>query len=179
MEANDKQQVQLAPGNIALLEHVSLVHDALVPSDVHPLYLEQPAFWAHVADKLRPWHEIRARAEDGSWMARGIVLAAERTWAKVRLIQIHEFSPITAALPPGMAPKPVEAPAATAQATDESIQSFIDQHVYKHRGPKGHSIVRKADSQVLVEGLGTKDEAIKWLDTHAREMVGNGLAKAA
>lgn len=174
---NDQQQIQLAASALSLLEHVSLVHDALIPKDVHPLHLSDPAFWAHVAVKFSPWHEIRARAEDGSWMARFVILDAARTWARVKMIEFHEFAPITATEPA----KP-EQPAAVvlSPAAEQAVQDFIAQHTWSHRGPKGHSIIRKADKEVLVESLGTKADALKWLDEHARKIVGSeSLQKAA
>lgn len=167
---NDKQDVQLAASNLALLEHVSQLHDAVIPADVHPLHLSNPAFWAHVAAKLSPWNEIRARAEDGSWMGRFIVLDCARTWAKVKMLEFHEFATITA-IKPAQGEKPIGAA--------PSYQEIIDQHTYQHRGPKGHSIIRKSDKEVIVEGLGTKAEALAWLETHARSIAGPDLAKAA
>lgn len=170
MEPTDKQDIQLAASALALLEHASQTHDAVIPTDVHPLHLSNPAFWAHVAIKFSPWDEIRARSEDGAWMGRFVVLSCARTWAKVKLIDYHEFAAITA-LPPTQEAKPV--------GSAPSYQDIVDQHFYQHRGPKGHSIVRKSDKQVLAENLGTKAEALAWLETHARSIAGSDLAKAA
>lgn len=170
-QTNQAQAVSLSTDRLNLLESQSLVYDAVIPTDVHPLHLLEPAFWAHSAVKLQPWHEIRARAEDGSWMGRYVVLSSDRTWAKVKCIAFHEFAPIVAKEPEQ--PKGAEEPAAA--TSDEA--SVIDAHKVVHRGPKGHSVVRIADKAVLVEGLATRAEAENWLKAHAFEV--SGVKKAA
>lgn len=159
---NQAQAVSLSTDRLALLETMSLVHDALIPADVHPLHLLEPAFWAHSATKLAPWHEIRARAEDGSWMGRYVVLSSDRTWAKVKCIAFHEFAPILA-----LEPEQPKGPEDSTEATPD-VQAVIDAHKVTHRGPKGHSVIRASDKAVLVENLPTKADAELWLRNHAQ-----------
>lgn len=153
MDQAEKQAIQLMPGTLALFESVSLLHDAVIPSDVPPDTLLDPAFWAHEAKKLAPWHEIRARSEDGSWMGRYVVVACDRTWAKVKLTEFHQLSALSGTV---VAPK--------------TVADFIAAHGWKHRGPKGHSIVRNSDGAVLVENQPSKEAALKWLEEHANKM---------
>lgn len=148
---------QLAPGSMALFEQVSLRHDALIPTGVKPEQMERPDFWAHHATKLQPLAEIRARAEDGTWIAYCVVLDTSRNWAKVKILEVHHLTTADVAL---------------SQASETEVRAFIDAHRVVHRGPHKWSVVRIADKSVLMEGEGTKDGAVAWLQAKARDSVG-------
>jgi len=63
MSENQKQLIQLPPNDLQQLEQVSLAYDAVVRQGVRPEDVLVPGFWAHHAVKLRPFDEIRVRAE--------------------------------------------------------------------------------------------------------------------
>jgi hypothetical protein len=134
---------------------VSTRFDALIPIGVTLEQILKPAFWAHHAVKLKPMDEIRARAEDGTWLAYLVVLDCSRTWAKVA-------APLHA--PPHHARR-----LAQTQASLQEQKAFIAAHKVVHRGPHKWSVVRKADNAVLEQGIEQKDAAEKWLEKHARE----------
>lgn len=106
--------------------------------------LQEPAYWAHVAAKLKPWDVIEVRAEDGSYWAQLLVQDASRLWAKVALlkhVQLHAVEPKS---------------------------SEIDGHLVKFGGPvKKWTVIRQSDKAVLRDGL-SKAEAEKWLADHLR-----------
>lgn len=104
--------------------------------------LKSPNFWAHVANKLRAGAEIRVLAEDGSFIARFLVIAADRTWARV-----HELSFIDL----------------RAEAAPVDLEAVVDDYEVKLRGPKRWSVLRKSDRAVLQENLYTKEDADQWL----------------
>jgi hypothetical protein len=157
MAANEQQLIQLAPGALELFEQVSLRYDAEIAPGIPPEALLVPGFWAHHAVKLRPMHEIRARAADGTWVGYYLVLDCSRTWAKVQCLSMHRLTTGDVAL---------------TQASEAEVKAFIDQHKVTHRGPHKYSVVRKADNAVLTEGIQVKEDAIAWLERHARAQIG-------
>lgn len=162
-ENNDKPLIQLPPNDLQQLEQVSLAYDAIVRQGVQPDDVLVPGFWAHHAVKLRPFDEIRVRAEDGTWLARYVVLDCSRTWAKVQQLSFHRLT---------------TGQVAETQASELEVKAFVDAHQVVHRGPHKWSIVRKSDKAVLEQGIGVKDDAIAWLDKHARAQVGVPAAAA-
>lgn len=157
MSEKEETLIQLAPGGMQGFEFQSTRYDALVPTGVPVEALAKPEFWAHQGAKLRPWDEIRARAEDGSWMANLVVLDCSRTWARVKLLNYHKCTTGDVAL---------------TQASEEAIKAHIEQHKLMHRGPRKWSIVRVADGTVIAEDIATKEEAAAQLDAVARRAVG-------
>lgn len=157
--ADDRQVPQLPPGmeNFAIFEHFSTRHVAKIPTGVKLDEVCAPAFWAHHSKDLRPWDEIQARAEDGTWFANLVVLDCSRTWARVRLISYH---PLTAA------------DVAQSQSAELEVQRVVNEHLVQHRGPRGWSVVRKSDKAVLVEMLGEREKAEEWLSQHAKQTAG-------
>lgn len=162
METN-QQQIQLGPNALEQFDYVSTRHSAKIQHGISPDEILKPAFWAHHALKLKPLDEIRAHAEDGTWLANYVVLDCSRTWAKVQLLSMHRLT---------------TSDVSQTQASDIEVKAFIDAHEVKHRGPHAWSIVRRSDKAVLEQGIAVKDDAIAWLEKHAREQVGAPAAKA-
>lgn len=160
-KATDKVIPQLPPQALQGFDYVSQRHDALIPNGVKPEDLLNPAYWAHHAVKLAPWHEIRARAEDGTWVAEFLVLDSSRTWARVKQLSFHSLT---------------TADVAISQASEAEVKAVKDLFKVVHRGPHKWSVVRKEDSAVQVEGLEQRDSANDWLDKHARAQVGGAAA---
>jgi hypothetical protein len=98
--------------------------------------LANPAFWAHVSSKMRPYDHVEVRAEDGTWMAQLLVLACDRNWAKLHLLHHHNLTTSDVSL---------------SQAAKYDVQ---------YKGPhKKHCVVRLADGEEIKTGISTKDEA--------------------
>lgn len=163
-QQQEKAQPQLAPDNLKQFDYNSTRHDAVVPQGVSLDDLLVPAFWAHHAIKLRPWDEVRARAEDGTWVASLLVLDTSRTWAKVHLLAFHPLTTGDVSL---------------TQASEAEVKAFVGKHRVTFRGAHKWSVVRIADSSVLEEGRATKEEAVSWLEAHARTQVGAPVRTAA
>lgn len=108
--------------------------------------LLSPAYWSHVASKFNSRDIIEAWAEDGSWFAECLVLACDRTWAKVHIKQLIKFTEADAPDLPG-------------------LQEFQ----VMWRGPhRKWSVIRASDRSVLKEDCKTSDEAQSWLAAHQR-----------
>ncbi len=104
--------------------------------------LKSPDYWSHVASKLRAGAEIRVLAEDGSFVAYFLVIAADRTWARV-----HELSYVDL----------------RKEAAPVNLEALVGDYEVKLRGPKRWSVLRKSDRAVLQEGLYTEGDAHEWL----------------
>lgn len=164
MEAT-KSPAQLPPGNLERFEQMSTRWDVVVQNGVAPEALLDPAFWAHRAMKMKPFDEIRARAEDGTWLGLYVVLDSSRTWARVKCLDLHKLTTADVAL---------------TQASTDEVRRLVDAHKVLHRGPHKWSVVRIVDNAVLHQGEEQKDSAIAWLEAHARAAVGGHTpAKAA
>lgn len=110
----------------------------------------KPDFWAHVAQKLRPWDKIEARAEDGAYFVEFVVLDAAKTWAKVAL---------------------VNTPTVFKENVGPSDISIDDKYIAQWKGPQRKWIVvRKVDKASLKEELATKSDAIRWISEHEKAM---------
>lgn len=156
-QPQDKQQIQLAPGSMQPLEYVSTRHDAVIAAGVTPQDLLDPAFWAHHAVKLKPMDEIRARAEDGTWVGYYIVTDCSRTWARVRELSMHRLT---------------TADVAATQASEAEVQAFMAAHKVSHTQETKWRVVRSSDRVAVQEQLGTREAALEWLERHARSQVG-------
>lgn len=156
-EKKEQPIAQLSTTHLTVFDYVSTRYDALIGIGQKPEDLLNPAFWAHHAVKLKPMDEIRARAEDGTWMGHYLVLDCSRTWAKVK--ELNRWSLGTSDV-------------ALTQASQEEFKAFVAQHKIVHRGPHKWSVVRNGDSAVISEGHVQRGDAEKALDKYARAQIG-------
>jgi hypothetical protein len=147
---------QLAPMGLNGFDYVSTRFDALIPIGVTLEQILKPAFWAHHAVKLKPMDEIRARAEDGTWLAYLVVLDCSRTWAKVAHLAMHNLTTRDVSL---------------TQASLQELADFIAGHKVVHRAAQ---VVGRAQGgqRGRLRGHEQKDAAEKALEKHARESIG-------
>lgn len=163
-EANEVPNlVQLPPGNLNPFEQVSTRWDVIVPMGVPPEAMKDPAFWAHRAMKMKPMDEIRARAEDGTWMANLVVLDSSRTWVRVMVVNVTKLTTGDVAL---------------TQASADDVKAIATKHKIIHRGPHKWSVVRISDSAVMHQGEAEKENAQAWLEAYARNTVGAPIVAA-
>ena len=112
--------------------------------------LLDPAYWANVAAKLRPWDLIEARWDDGSRLTFFVVLGAERTYAKVAVW--------------------LDQPLTTKEVA-ESQDSGVTGYKYVWKGAKlKHCIVRQSDGEVVHKEAHTKADALFWLREHEDQL---------
>lgn len=142
MSEENKQEenrlVQLVPGRFKLAEYERSDWIVNAPEGATLDDVKKPEFWAFVAPQMRPFDHVEVRADDGTWVAQFIVTAADRTWAKIAEIYTVKL----------------------ASAADEMKNSSAFDVDYK--GPhKKWCIIRRSDSAMVREGIGTKDEAFK------------------
>jgi len=160
----DQMPVQLPPNCMQEAEYQFTVWSAMIPNGVPAAKVMEPGFWALYAPKFKPFDEIRARAEDGTWMARFVVLEAGRTWARLQQLEHHNLGTQDVSL------------TKTANLNlDEAKKGFE----VKHRGPKGWSVIRRLDKQIMHEGAQSKGAAETWLNGHLQTTDSGAAPKAA
>jgi len=141
--------INLDPSRFKGAEYERNVYVATVEQGTTIDTLELPAFWSHIAAKLRPWDKIEVRCDDGSFYAECIVIDADRTWAKLHVIMGVDLS--------------------KKEITPSEAKVMADQFEVKWRGPHmKHCVLRVSDGMVLQEGIGTKDEANSWKNEYIR-----------
>ena len=117
---------------------VITAHENTEPED-----LVDPAYWSHVASKLRPWDRIEARANDGTWYAEFLILEAGRNWARAVMLTVHKLTNSDVALSQATAQSPYEV---------------------SYRGPHDKwSVIRKGDREVMHAGEQTQGGAVNWM----------------
>ena len=113
--------------------------------------LKKPSFWSHVAMQFRPYDRLEVRSDDGTFFAEYLILACERTYAKVKELNWYSLTSQDVAM--------------------TQSESDAEEFEYKYRGPHGkHSIVRKSDGAVMIEKLETQDQAKDWLKEHLKAL---------
>lgn len=117
------------------------VDDALVPE-----------FWAHVGKKLRPLNRIELQAQDMTFIAECIVLAAGPGFAKVKMLEYYSLAE--------------SAESAAEQMTAAVIEG---QYEVKWNGPSHKWVViRVSDGMMLQTGFPAQADAQIWALSHQR-----------
>jgi len=102
----------------------------------------EPGYWAHIAQQLNPYDHIEARAEDGAWVCEFIVLACDRSWAKVQLLW-------------------------ECQLASTEMPKGVLRHEAAWKGPQRKWVaIRLSDRQMLKEGMNSRQEALDWIRQH-------------
>lgn len=100
-------------------------------------------FWVHVARRLRVRDQIQLHAFDGTWYAELLVRGATPLSTTVGLIRKIEFEPKSD----------------RGAAERETVPGFT----IKARGAAKWCAIRDADKEIMVSGLGTYDDVVRWL----------------
>ena len=142
-----KRDVKLSPAGLAQAEYGRTTWAITSAFGVSKSDIEDPAYWAHVAAKMRPRDKIEVLAEDGSFYAEYLVTSCDKTWAKVAEIKFMDLTKV-------------------AVVTNEQAEIINAGYDVTWGGPKKWRVIRKSDRATLVEGLHSKDDGHKWLTVH-------------
>ena len=127
-------------------EYRRTIWELTVEKGVEPKAVLQPAFWAHVAGRLKIGDRIEAMAHDGSWFYELIVRskpAGRATEATVVPLNFYDLNAID-----------VE--------TKTAVAGVEYEHAWK--GPTlKHCVIRLADKAIVADKLDTKDQALDWI----------------
>lgn len=110
----------------------------------------EPAFWSHVAEKLKPGDRIEVLTEDNSYFAELLVVDAGRLFAKVAVLRYVELS--SPDVPEGL----------TGVAPEFKVQ---------YKGPAlKHVVIRLSDNQIVQDGIALKADAHAWVKEHVQAL---------
>lgn len=140
MSENPVTQTTLMPARMKLQEHVQRNFVVVVENGVTRDDLLRTDFWSLTAIELRQGDRLIVYPDDMSFYAEHLVIARDRTWAKMVELSFKDLSKSVVSVKP----------------TDEY------QVVYKGTHLK-HCVVRKSDGSLLAQEMQTKDEANLWL----------------
>lgn len=125
------------------------IWDVVPDVDTTVEQLADPAYWTNVAQKLSPWDEIIVRAEDGSYLAKFVVVECGQRYARVKLL-------------PGY-------PLMLQVAEPDAVDSLPNDYAIKWMGPHSkYAAIR--DGAKLRDGFSSKGSAQAWLRDHLRVM---------
>ena len=132
---------RIQESEFAYTTHIGTAYENTEPGD-----LLATEYWAHRAAKLRPWDEIKIRANDGSWYAHLLVLESGRNWARVHMLSAWKLTT-----------------SEVAQTQSAPKSPFADFRV-EHMGPHAKwCVIRRSDNQKIHEGAENQDAAMAWL----------------
>ena len=152
--------LQMAADRFKLAEHERNVHSITIEEGVTRAQLINPAFLAHVAAKLRPYDQIEVRCDDGTLFAKLLVLQAERTWARVHVLEWHNLTTRDVSLSQAED---------SAEPNPAKALSPEDDYLVQWKGPhKKWCVIRKADGAYMREAEPDKAAATTWLSDWLR-----------
>ena len=133
-----------------LAQHGRQEFEARIPEGTPVERCLDPAFWANTAQAydIQPYAEFRLLAEDGSWMAKALVVSV---YARGIVIQILDYYPL----------------AVTTEVPKISLFTVA------YKGPHHlHAIIDKHSGTIMLDGFANKQEALKNLADYERSAVG-------
>jgi len=138
-----KESPILNPSRINLAEYVRQDWVVNAEEGTTVEQAQDPAYFAHVAAKFKPYDHIEVRAEDGAWIAEFLVVDCSRTWAKVFTLSYHKLA--------------------------EKVEASKPEAKYKvaWKGPQRlHAVIRVADNAIISEGHSSAEIAQLALKQH-------------
>ena len=121
--------------------------DALVSSKLTKADLEDPALWGLIGGQIKAGAEIRAVADDYSFVARLFVTFAQGSSIRAKVIDFVKM-----------------------EAVDHGINDTLDGYDIKMRGPRKWSIIKTGTGEVVREDIPTQEQALKELAEHRRAL---------
>lgn len=141
----EKRAVVLDPQNCALREQWrnDWVVEAAEGTSIEDVLRQE--YWSLKARELHKFDRIEVVEVTGAWLVELLVLACDRTWAKVHMLQKHVLE------------EPTDVPQA------------LDRYSIDWKGnSRKFAVIRKADKAVIQEGFTSRPEALAWLANHER-----------
>jgi hypothetical protein len=121
-------------------ETMVLRYHAIIPTGHTREMIETPAYWCHVARKLKRHSRIEVVAEDFSFWGMLVVTASEEQWAQVWVVQWEVAETRAESTAPG--------------TEDYKIDSIAT----------GWRVIHKQTGRVIREGLGSRKDALDAID---------------
>lgn len=139
----------MKPVKLLPAEHSVIVWHWTAPEGTDRSALFDEEYWAHVARQLKPGHEIKVVAEDGSWWMHLYVRVVDRNRARVQVL--HEVE-LGDTVPLAEIPQ------------DNPFE-------VKWRGPAAKwGVVRKSDGEVIKDHLPERADANRYISEKLRTL---------
>lgn len=161
-EVQSKPNPQLDAARYALAEQVRNTHAVTVEAGLTRAQIVHPDFWGHIAARLRPYDRIEVRCDDGATFAELLVLSAERTFARVRVLAWHDLTTKDVAKTQAGVKEPVESP--EGEGTDP-LKAYQVKNFGAHLK---WCVVRLSDAERIREREPSKTAAEAWLADYVR-----------
>lgn len=142
---------RLNAGRIKAAEFVQVRYVVRPEAGVTLEQMLDPAYWTHVSRKMKAGDHVEVIADDNTWYAELLVLAAGPVWAKVAIINERSLL------------KTVEV--AESETTDHpGFEIKWGGNIDKFR------VIRTEDNEIISRGHDKKVEAAVWLDEYVKVM---------
>ena len=105
----------------------------------------KPCFLAHCAHRLSMYDRVEVRVDDDSWILFGFIRESGRNWAMIEELKFIELE----------------------KDTGKVAEDSLYEVKYKGSFLK-HCVIRKSDSEILIDKISKKAEAIKWLQDYEK-----------
>ena len=140
------------PNRVQMAEGGRNVHLYTAPSGTEPDDMLVPAYWGLVCKNFRPYDHIEVRTDDGAFWGEYIILASDRTWAKVHPLRV------------------VDLPNAQVEEIDPAYK-------IEWKGPHlKFCVLRTENGSAVHEGEQERSGAVAWLQQYLRT-IGKAAAK--
>lgn len=138
-ETTDKRRVAPLPvAGLMMAEYARTAYVITPPQGVSFEQCLEPAFWAHVGERLRPFDRIEVCAVDGTYFGELLVLRSGHGFAKVQKLQYVELA-----------------------SSGETVG--LDDFEIRFTPHTKFRVIRKSDRAVLSENHPDKTAALRWL----------------
>lgn len=140
-----KREIMISPARMQLAEYqradwVVTAEEGTTCDD-----LRNPAYFAHMAEKIKPYDHIEVRIDDNSTLTYLIVLETARNWARVHILS--HFSLVD----------------------DNAVQGASQTNSVEFKGPHHKwSVIRLSDGEKLKTGCASRAEADAWMRDHEK-----------
>lgn len=136
------------PTRLTAVDHCRIIYDHIVEDGTTLKDILAPAYWQHVAQKLKAWDRIEVRWPDGTRYVELMVRATGRVEAYVQVM--HDI------------------------ALGDEVEEIVDEaspFEVKWKGPKyKFAVVRRTDGETVKAEFQTKGHAAKWIAGHMKSM---------
>ena len=130
------------PAEFQLAEHRFRRFDCFVPAGLKNKDLEDPALWVHVAPQMKQFDEVRAIAEDHSFVAYLMVMFSQGSDARLKIVNGADLDDVT------------------------EIESSNERYKVQLRGVKKYVLYDANTSEIIKENIPTKAKAYKELEDY-------------
>lgn len=151
---NTRRNLTLAPDRIGIADERRNIHYATVEIGTTIADLKDPAYWSLVSAKFRPYDRIEVIADDGTLWAEFLILACERTYARVYLLREHRLDTRDVSLTRDV---PI-------------VPQMRESYDIRYLASTKHTVIRLSDQKAISENHPTRDAAEAWVREYTKTL---------